>query len=101
MRVPKPVTYRSKKYLDFIRGKRCTVHLCGRKAQAHHVNHPWFGRGVGHKSTDYATIPLCAEHHFMLGEIGENMFYREMDIDFIVEIMRLNQEYIAMLESKK
>jgi len=100
MRVPKPITQKSRKYLDFIRGKRCLVYRCGKKAEAHHVNHPWFGRGVGKKSTDYATLPLCQEHHFILGELGEKTFYKTNAIIVEIEIIRLNQEYIAMLEGR-
>ena len=75
---PKPKTkaYRSKKYLDFIRSKPCLV--CGRKAEAHHIG---IGDGgVGLKSSDMATIPLCRFCHTGTHLIGAKTFFAAYDL---------------------
>ena len=56
---PKPHTYRSEKYLAFIRGLPCII--CGKDAEACHINEP--GRGMGQKDSDLQTIPMCNLHH--------------------------------------
>ena len=59
---PKPQTYRSKKYLDFIRSHPCYV--CGRQDETVVAHHEAFGnKGVGMKAPDTYTIPLCVECH--------------------------------------
>ena len=68
---PKPKIYRSKKYLSFIRGKPCCI--CGDKAEAHHVRRLYFGSGIGIKSHDYCTIPLCRTCHDPKAEKGLNI----------------------------
>jgi hypothetical protein len=58
---PKPKTFRSKKYLDFIRGKPCLA--CGKPAPSdpHHENLGFCGAGM--KAPDTHTVPLCRECH--------------------------------------
>ena len=86
---PKPKTYRSKKYLDFIRQKSCL--FCGKKSEPHHVS---FGgdRGTGIKPPDTQCVPLCRECHQRThnGNIGHVYFARE--------IIRLMTEYIGVIE---
>ncbi len=58
--VPKPrKPARSSRYLVFVRTKACL--LCGRVApsRAHHHG----PRGMGEKTDDYRSIPLCDEDH--------------------------------------
>lgn len=60
MELFKTNTFRSKKYLDFVRGVECCV--CGRKDEtviAHHVD----TGGMSLKCSDALTIPLCHTHH--------------------------------------
>lgn len=57
----KTKTFRSKKYLDFIRSKPCLV--CGKPGPSdpHHENLGFCG--VGMKAPDTHTVPLCRECH--------------------------------------
>ncbi len=41
--------------------------LCGRPAQIHHCKGHEFGSGMGLKSKDEMTIPLCDYHHIGAG----------------------------------
>lgn len=61
MKCPKLFTYRSKKYLEWIRGKPCEV--CGGKAEAHHVRRLRWGAGTSTKPHDYVCVSRCREHH--------------------------------------
>lgn len=60
MQNPKPQTFRSEKYLAFIRTLPC-VHGCNQPSEASHINEP--GRGMGTKDTDLHAIPHCSFHH--------------------------------------
>jgi len=98
--VPKPITNRSKKYLEFIREKKCLVCQSAMQAEPHHVSIPGSGRGVGKKGSDYHTIPLCRNHHRSYHYNGRESFCEDFGIHLEREIIRLNQEYIAALEGK-
>lgn len=54
-------------YLAYIRKKACVI--CGKSpCEPHH-----FGRsGVGKKSHDYETVPLCTAHHRIFHTVGCN-----------------------------
>lgn len=55
----KTLTFRSKKFLAYVRTLPCCI--CGRTETvvAHHVE----GGGVGMKCSDALAIPLCFHHH--------------------------------------
>lgn len=57
--VPKSSMARSEKYLAFVRGKKCCA--CGKPAPSH--AHHQGGRGMGQKTDDYRTVPLCGICH--------------------------------------
>lgn len=46
-------------YLDFVRSHPCTFCHTPGPSDAHH----WGHRGVGQKTSDYRTLPLCRKHH--------------------------------------
>ena len=59
---PKLNTYRSAKYLRFVRKHPCCA--CGRPVvDAHHIRRLRWGSGTGVKPTDLCTIPLCRNCH--------------------------------------
>ena len=72
---PKMKTYRSKRYLDFIRSKPCII--CARKAVAHHE--AVTNRGIGIKCSDYETLPLCEECHEIRHRFGKDTFWQSVD----------------------
>jgi hypothetical protein len=66
MMFPKDKTWRSEKYLKFIRQQPCAYcfkesHIEG--SAAHHINGQNLGVGIGIKISDLYTIPLCARCH--------------------------------------
>lgn len=63
---PKEKPYRSKKYLEYIRGLKCTI--CYRPAEPHHVRREWLGAGMSQKPTDLACVPRCRGCHELLKE---------------------------------
>ena len=68
----KTKTFRSKKYLAFVRGLPCSILDCGNPAVAHHV----YTGGVSMKCSDAETIPLCIGHHDEVHLIGKETFYQ-------------------------
>lgn len=90
---PKPKTYRSEKYLNFIRSKPCMIFKC--KAEAHHVG--LFGKGTGKKVHDNLAVPLSNQAHMNLHSIGEETFWELYDIDIKLEIIKLNTEFLMTL----
>jgi hypothetical protein len=77
MTFPKPHTYRSEKYLDYVRSLPCAVGGCGHKAEPHHTE----GGGVGRKGSDLYAIPLCRMHHQAHNTIGRFTFYINVELD--------------------
>ncbi len=72
MDLTKQKTFRSKKYLEFVRGLPCAV--CKKKDETvvpHHVD----AGGVGMKCSDARVIPLCHFHHNEHDHIGKRTFY--------------------------
>lgn len=66
MMFPKEKTWRSEKYLNFIRQQPCAncfkpSHIEG--SAAHHINGQGLGVGKSIKVSDAYTIPLCARCH--------------------------------------
>ena len=80
--IPKPKTYRSEKYLKFIRSKRCPY--CSQKAEPHHVRRLYWGAGTGKKPHDFVAVPRCRDHH---GPDFEDDVEREI-IDLLIEYIR-------------
>ena len=83
MQFPKPIKYKDKHYLAFIRGKPCLI--CNRPSVPCHVRRLYWGAGTGVKPHDYCTIPLCPEH---------NTYANEREYGTDRKIAELLMEYI-------
>lgn len=57
----KPKRWKNKKYLEWVRQQPCVI--CGRQAEPHHVKGVGGLSGAGLKAPDWATMPLCHDHH--------------------------------------
>jgi len=89
MECPKPITYRSKKYLAWMRGKACGVYECNKIGEPHHVRRQRWGAGMRKKPHDYVCISRCRDHHNpMYDDFGESMM---VEIEIIDNLMK----YIA------
>ncbi len=66
----KPVKWRSKKYLQWVKSLPCCI--CESTADdAHHIQARGLGKGMGTKISDVFSIPLCREHHsYAHGVVG-------------------------------
>lgn len=68
----KEKTFRSKKYLDFIKRQPCFI--CGNTpVDSHHET--MSGKGTGLKGPDNQTLPLCYHHHTERHNMGRESFY--------------------------
>ncbi len=85
-------TYRSAKYLKFIRSKPCLV--CGSKSVPHHESEGFYNSGMGMKPPDTQCLPLCIEHHAERHRIPAQEFYDNYNIDFKVKMVNLLTEFI-------
>jgi hypothetical protein len=43
------------------------------------------GAGLGQKPDDWRTVSLCAEHHRRQHNIGEEYFWRGIDVEGLIE----------------
>lgn len=81
---PKPLPpARCEKYLALVRGMCCVA--CGASGPSH--AHHWGPRGMGQKTTDFRTVPLCVSCHQEFHDTGrvsalgpkmEAAFYKQM-----------------------
>ena len=79
--IPRPHAFRSNKYLDFIRSKRCII--CGNpETVAHHES---LGRNaMGSKPPDHHAVPLCVNCHNSRHNVGARIFWTGYDVKMIV-----------------
>jgi len=95
--VPKLKTFRSKKYLDFIREHPCCN--CGHPArsEAHHVRFDGNG-GTSLKPPDTHTIPLCNDGtDFQCHALTQQFKENGADFMFALKTMvKMQSEYIEM-----
>ena len=82
----KPV--RDPAYLAFIRSLPCAVCFRTRNVEAAHVGR----RGMGQKSSDRETIPLCSLHHREQHRIGLRQFSRTYELDIPALVEALNEK---------
>lgn len=73
-------------YLNYIRGQPCCI--CGNDVavEAAHVRSGWAedgkpATGMGEKSSDRWTLPLCGEHHRLQHSMNEREFWASHHID--------------------
>jgi hypothetical protein len=96
---PKPETYRSERYLGYVRSQPCLVHGCKIEAEAHHAGGIVSGRGVGSKGSDYRAVPLCRVHHTYYHTCGKTSFAQKFSVDVEEAIIKILEAYISLLES--
>jgi len=90
MMYPKPKTYRSKKYLEFIRGLNCIV--CGHPDTVPH-HEPLGHGGKGIKAPDSQTLPMCTGCHMYRHQAGVG-YWDDMNVDPQMAIIKLLTEYL-------
>lgn len=94
LQFPQPHTYRSKKYLSFIREKPCLI--CGDPNTVPH--HEGLGLNMmGGKSPDSHAVPLCALCHRRYHDTGP-AFWDARAIDIKMVIIKLVTEYLQQIE---
>jgi hypothetical protein len=87
----KEARFRSEKYLRHVASLGCCI--CYQPAQAHHLLRAP-GKGMGMKSGDDWTVPLCPSHHSELHADGnETRWLASRGIDGPVLAMRIHKEW--------
>jgi hypothetical protein len=96
--VPKPrAPVRSDRYLDFVRAKPC----CSCHAPAPSDPHHFGGRGMGQKTDDFRTVPLCRFCHTEWHTRGvlpkmdsktSRAYMHGKQVDLLVEFLRCELE---------
>ena len=84
---------RDERYLNFIRSHPCCI--CGAKPVD--VNHVGTG-GIGIKTSDYYTVPLCRMHHGEYHQIGQKRFEAKYFINLYKIMVDLLIEYMSQIE---
>ena len=87
-----------KNYLDFVKSQDCV--LCGKGPpnMAHHVRHH---TGWSKRPTDYATIPLCYEHHDLVHNDPETFYITVPRGEVGLKIIELLNHYPWVLSMRK
>ena len=96
----KKKTYRSKKYMDFVKGLECCVDSPLEHCEGEVVPHHTETGGVGMKGPDLSCVPLCNKHHQGI-HAGKKTFEEVYSFDFNHHVKEANQAYIEHLEGKK
>lgn len=90
VRFPKPETFRSEKYLKFVRTLPCIV--CKTAAtEAHHIS----TGGVGMKGSDLETVPLCRLHHAEYHQFGKETFWQRHNLDRWETVARTLKKFVT------
>jgi len=91
------MTYRSTKYLEWIRRQPCL--RCGRvPSQAAHQGLGY--RAMGKKQPDSYTVPLCFECHQLEHAAGQKTFWESYaNIDVKMEIIKLLTRFLEEREN--
>ena len=96
---PKQKVHLNKKYLDWIRDKRCLV--CGKpgRNEAHHV----WNSGKKNHGNDFLGVPLCGKCHTFgpnaYHNIGHEKFESFWNLDFKDEIINYLSDYLDEISS--
>lgn len=100
--IPKPHTFRSKEYLDFIRSQPCCN--CGHHGPSdpHHVRFDG-NAGWGMKPPDTCTVPLCNDGpEFQCHDLTQRYKQGGAELEFMLKTMvRLLTEYIENMVKKQ
>lgn len=84
---PKTKRTVDKKYLKWIRTQPCLV--ADAECYGDIVYHHTVSVGAG--GSDLDTVPLCKLHHYMVHSVGSKTFQEIHEVDFKVEIEKLNK----------
>ena len=78
--ISEPKRERNKSHLKFVASRYCVI--CGRnRSQAHHLKFAQ-ANGMGIKTSDEFTVPLCSRHHRELHQSGnERAWWKRQGID--------------------
>jgi hypothetical protein len=77
--------WRSQGHLNFIRSFHCARDGCqGMPIECAHVRNG-SGAGMGQKPDDWRVVPLCREHHSEQHTVGEQTFWKGVDIEALIE----------------
>lgn len=87
-------TPRSQKYMAWVRTKPCVITGDEHNIVAHHVR-LGNGGGTGLKPSDFRTVPLRADVHVELHNVGEGKFWCNAAIDPDHLVLRHMMEYAA------
>jgi hypothetical protein len=90
--------WRSSKYLALVRSQSCCAPGCRDKAEhAHHFGKRFGGGGIGCKSHDSFTVPLCAACHHKVHQCGTFASWsaEETEAFFAREALRLLTSYLG------
>lgn len=96
---PKPVTFRSKKYHQFVKTLDCCVN--DGNCQGDTVPHHTSTGGTGMKGSDLDEIPLCHYHHDEHDRMGKLSFYDDNNIDRWKCVADTLKKFIIHILSKK
>jgi len=91
---PKRSTFRSERYLSFVRKHPCLI--CGRESVAHHE--PLGCSGMSIKCDDSRCLPLCVAHHAERHQTGFKTFWDKYRIAPEMEIIRMMTEYLKAMK---
>lgn len=77
--------WRSQGHLNFIRSFHCVRDGCqGMPIECAHVRNG-SGAGMGQKPDDWRVVPLCREHHGQQHTVGEQTFWKGIDVEALIE----------------
>jgi hypothetical protein len=77
--------WRSPSHLNFIRSFHCSINGCqDMPIECAHVRYG-SGAGMGQKPDDWRVVPLCRTHHAQQHTVGEQTFWKGIDIEALIE----------------
>ena len=87
----------SKKYLNYIKGKPCTV--CGQTpVDPHHMEAVGMGGANKDGYKDYSCVPLCRYHHTEYHNNGINYFETRYNVSLWQDAFNLLRRYFINAE---
>lgn len=89
---PKKITWKSEKYLQFVRRQPCII-CYELPSEAHHVRFS-NNSGIGMKPADIWAIPLCHTHYASIHAVGQKTFCAWYDIDIYRELFLTAKKFI-------
>jgi hypothetical protein len=97
------------KYLEFVRTKACCICSYPPKSAPHHWSPKAFVGGMGSKTSDYRTVPLCQRCHDTFHSTGTvpgmdrdetRMLFALEQVDLLIQWNRKREDEIESERSK-